>query len=872
MRGRYDIAMSNNPLSRILVCTFLLAELLIGCSPAGGFLVTDSVPNTVEQPGVSISRRSTAFAVNAGQIDSRVLFHALGSATPLFFARQEVVFPLPSPGRAAKLSGDLLVQGESVRDTPSDSAILHLRFEGANPEARVVGEDQLTGIVNYFIGNDPSKWRTNVPTYGSITYEGLYPGIDLVYDGREGILKGTYIVAPGADTGDIRWRYDGASSVDIANGELLISVTETREAATVAHRLVERKPVAWQTVAGNRTLVSVHYVIHGDGDIGFESGEYDATRPLIIDPTLDYSTYLGGSGEDSSWGIAVDSGNNIIVTGSTDSLDFPSSDSGSVAGDSDIFVTKLDPSQTGANQLIYTTYIGGQAEDHAYGIDVDSNGNAYVTGYSDSNDFPTTANAYQNASGGYRDAVVAQLDATGAVNYSSYLGGAEFDEARQVVIGGNTTMYVVGYTSSTNFPTTGDAFQTNQAGEVDAFVAVVDPSEFGPLSLVYSTYYGGASYDEGWAIDVSDGIIYFAGNTDSDPIPLANAIQQDYRGIGSLGFGDAYIAKLDPSQPGSDQLLFATYLGGGGSEVCAGLAADASGLVYAVGFTESVDFPITNVSPPYGGGFLDTFVAKIRTNSSSLTYSRFFGGSGMDGSRAVVIDPSGGVYVAGGTGSEGFPMVNPIQADFRGGVAPQPRFNQLGPGDAFVAGFGAGGELTFSTYLGGTGAEAATGIALDLSENVYVTGGTTSTDLDMVNPFQGANSGYFDAFVVRITQQTLTVNVDGGGSGTVTSDLAGIKCGADCTEHYPLGTVVTLTAHPGVQSYMVGWGGDCSGTELATQVIMDADRTCIATFGYPVGGVVVPVDKLDLLLPWLGLAALVSLAALTVALARRRRA
>ena len=226
---------------------------------------------------------------------------------------------------------------------------------------------------------------------------------------------------------------------------------------------------------------------------------------------------------------------------------------------------------------------------------MDSSGNAYVAGYSDSNNFPATANAYQNANAslGYRDAVVVQLDVAGAVKYASYLGGTSVDEAHQVVIGDNTPMYVVGFTDSTNFPTTIDPLQPNQAGAGDAFVTVVDPSGFGPSSLVYSTYYGGAGWDEGWAIDVSDGIIYFAGHTGSDPLPLRNAIQQDYGGAGLLGFflglGDAFIAKLDPSRLGSDQLLFATYLGGALDEICAGIAADTSGNVWAVGFTGSVD-------------------------------------------------------------------------------------------------------------------------------------------------------------------------------------------------------------------------------------------------------------------------------------------
>ncbi|MFV2045212.1 MAG: SBBP repeat-containing protein, partial [Anaerolineales bacterium] len=722
---------------------------------------------------------------------------------------------------------------------------------------------------------DPAGWHTSIPTYRSIVYEQLYRGIDLLYDGSEGVLKGTYLVVPGANPGEIRWRYEGASSVELSKGELLISVTGTAETVPVAHRLVERRPVAWQMVAGKRRLVSVRYVIHDDGNIGFALGEYDATQPLMIDPTLDYSTYVGGSGEESSFGIAVDSGNNVIVAGSTDSLDFPSSGSGGIAGDRDIFVTKLDPSQAGANQLIYTTFIGGNGRDHAYGIKVDSSGNVYVAGYSESDNFPATANAFDQTYGGNRDAVVVQLDIAGAVNYASYLGGEYFDEAHQVVIGDNTLMYVVGYTNSEGlapFPTTGDAFQTNHAGAGDAFVAVVDPSEFGPSSLVYSTYYGGAGWDAGWALDVSEGIIYFAGHTSSDPLPLRNAIQQNYGGAGFLGYGDAYIAKLDPSQFGNDQLLFATYLGGIGDDFGAGIAADASGNVYAVGFTGSADFPTTDVSPPYGGVFSDAFLAKIRTNGSSLAYSRFVGGSGNDGSMAVVLDPSGSVYVAGGTGSDDFPTVNPIQADFRGGVAPDPLYSLLGPADAFVAEFDTGGAMTFGTYFGGTGAEAATGIALGAPGSVYVMGVTASMDLDTVNHFQGANAGDFDVFIARIKKPTLTVNKDGSGTGTVTSDPAGINCGADCTEPYVKDMVVTLTATPDANSGFTGWSRDCSGTDPTTTVTMDADKTCTATFGYPIGGVVVPVNKFELLLPWLGLAALISLAALTVALARRRKA
>ncbi len=594
-------------------------------------------------------------------------------------------------------------------------------------------------------------------------------------------------------------------------------------------------------------------------------GEHDTTYPLLINPALDYSTYVGGTGEDMGSDIAVDANNNVYITGLTTS---PHVTDFGPGGDYDIFVIKLDPSQTGANQLVYETYIGGTGRDRGYGIAVDSSGNAYVAGYTDSTDFPVTANAYQSASGVPRDAVVIQLDATGAVNYASYLGGNGSDEAHQVVVGDNTPTYVTGYTDSTNFPTK-NAFQTNHAGGGDAFVTVVDPSESGDASLVYSTYYGGSGWDAGWGVDVSDGIIYFGGHATSDPLPLKNAIQQNYGGSdGSLlGLGDAYVAKLDPSQSGADQLLFASYLGGAGDDICVGIAADASGDVCAAGTTTSGDFPTTSVSPPYdgGGGFGgDAFLARIHTNDSSLAYSRFVGGSGGDAGMAVALDPSGNAYVAGTTSSNDFPTVNPIQADFGGGGGQT-------PSDAFVAEFDTGGAMTFGTYLGGsTGPEVAAGIALGPSEGVYVTGVTESTDLDMVNPYQGAYAGgESDAFVARISNQfTLTVNKDGSGEGIVTSVPVGIHCGVDCTGPYTKDMVVTLTAYPGVKSYLVGWSGDCDANG---QVVMDGDKTCTATFGYPIGGVVVPVNRLGLLAPWMGLAAVASLAGLTVALVRRRR-
>ena len=803
--------MSNRPLSFIALSVLLLTGLLAACSPLQNTSDSALAPGMGEQPGVSTSRRSAAFVPNAGQSDPAVLFSTLGSASTLFFARHEVVFPLPVPDRRAGLVSRLLGSGEAEPAAPEEPSNLYLRFEGVNPNTQVLGEEQLPGIVNYFIGDDPANWHANIPTYASVVYEQLYPGIDLFYNGSQSALKGTYVVAPGANPGDIRWRYDGASNVELSKGELLISTTASGEAGP----LVERQPLAWQTVDGKRRSVSVRYVIHRDGSIGFALGKYDATQPLMIDPTLDYSTYVGGTEDEGGFGVAVDAGNNVYIAGSTNS---PHVTDFGPGGDHDIFVMKLDPSQTGANQLVYETYIGGEYEEVAAGIEVDSNGNACVVGHSDSDNFPTKNQYQMDPDLGGRDAVVVQLNASGDdLNYASYLGGDDGeDAAHQVAVAGNDFMYVVGNTGSDDFPTK-NAFQGAHASGGDAFVAVVDPSKSGDASLVYSTYYGGSGWDQGWAIDVLNGVIYFAGCTSSDSeppataLPLKNPIQADYGGPGTWGLGDAFVAKLDPSLAGANQLLFGTYLGGGGDDNGGAIAVDTSGDVYVAGVTESADdFPTTGISPPYGDGDWDAFLVKLRTNSASLIFSRFVGGSESDGARGIVLDTSGNAYVTGGTGSPDFPTVNPIRGTFKGGTGtnyPDAWLTGNSPGDAFVAKFDDTGAITFGTYLGGSGDEAGFGIALDAAGSMYVTGGTESEDFDTVNPFQDANAGEFDDFVAKIGD---------------------------------------LGPPPPV----------------------------------PVGGVIVPVSKPELWalrlrsgqVPWLGLAALIFLAALTVALVRRRRA
>jgi hypothetical protein len=743
--------MASRVLSVVVACVFLCATLLVGCSPVANLPMPASLTGADPDLSEFANQRSTAFVPTPWESNPDALFRALGSAGTLFFGRQGVVLPVPSHDQAGTWLDGLTRATASEAAAPAESAMVRLQFIGANPGADVVGERQLAGVVNYFIGDDPAGWHANVPTYGGIAYRELYPGIELRYTGGESALKGTFTVTPGADPAGIRWRYEGASRVELNNGELLIWVPGGGESPL----LVERAPVAWQTADGSRVPVEIGYAIQEDASIGFAVGDYDPGQTLTIDPTLDYHTYFGGSSRDGAAGVAVDCNGYMYVAGATESADFP--DPGTIKGGTDIFVSKFDFTKTGASQLLYTTYVGGSQKEQTLGIAVDRSagcsGKAYVTGYTESDDFMVTAaNAYQTMRAGSADGFVVQLDATGAPHYSSYLGGSEFEELVQVALSEDGLMYIVGFTGSANFPMTPDAFQPTISDtnyNMDACVSVLDTTKSGNASLVYSTYYGGSKNDEGYAIDVSDGVIYFAGHSQSDNLVLKNSIQGTNKGGNT--FGDAYLVRLDPSKAGNNQLLFATYLGGAEDEISGGLAIGPSGHVYWAGLTGSNDFPITSVSPAYGGGEWDAFLVRLDIAARNLVFSRFAGGSAEEGIRDIVLDRVGDAYVAGGTRSTDLPTIDPVQAAYKGGPkAPDGEYEYYGPGDMYVAKFDATGQMTFATYLGGNGAEAGVGIVLDRTGRLCVVGGTWSNDLATVAPFQNVSAGPPDAEIACI--------------------------------------------------------------------------------------------------------------------------
>ena len=486
------------------------------------------VPTTVPAPAITLdfSKLPLPFVPNAGQTDPAVRFQVHDMGGTIFFTASEVVLALPTT-------------------TQASPPIVRLHFEGANPAPAMTGAERLPGIVNYLIGNDPALWRTNISTYAGILYQQLYPGIDLCYDGTSGQLKGTYIVAPGADPNLIRWRHNGATDVhlDEATGSLVIALSGST--------LIEHTPIAWQEVNGQRASVPASYVLANDGSVGFALGSYDPVLPLTIDPTLSYGTYLGGSGFEEADGIALDSGGNTYVVGTTSSTDFPTEGpyQPSSGGEEDVFVVKINAA---GNALVYSTYIGGSDDDDGSGIAVDSAGNAYVAGDTDSTNFPTH-NPLQGSNGGMDDAFVVKLNADGnALVYSTYLGGSHIDEAEAIAVDGEGNAYFTGTTFSAGL------FTGAYSGDGDAFVAKLNASG---SALDYGTYLGGSGYDFGVGIAVdSAGNAYILGQTYSADLPTENPLQADYGGS-----GDAFVAKLNDS---GSALLYSTYLGGSGDERC----------------------------------------------------------------------------------------------------------------------------------------------------------------------------------------------------------------------------------------------------------------------------------------------------------------
>jgi hypothetical protein len=715
-----------------------------------------------------------SFEINKGQAALQVNFLSRGTGYGLFLAAGEAVLSL-SKGTATAAPGDVVA----------------MRLAGANADAVVTGLDPLAGTSNYLIGNDTSRWLTDIANYGQVEYQSVYPDVNLVYYGNQRNLEYDFQLAPGADPGVIQLAFTGVQTLSMdAQGNLLLE--------TSGGEVVEKAPVVYQQDGNLRQAVAGRYVLEGGDRVGFAVGAYDASRPLVIDPILSYSTYFGGSGNDAGTGIAVDTAGNAYITGSTTSIDLPTGNpyqpvSG---GGTDAFVAKLNASGTG---LVYSTYLGGSGTDIGMGIAVDAAGNAFVTGNTQSSNFPT-ANPLQRAFGGSTDGFVAKLNATGSgLVYSTYLGGSSDDYGTGIAVDASGSAYVIGYTTSSNFPTANPG-QAALSGPIDAFVAKLSPSG---SAFVYSTYFGGGDVDYGESIAVdAAGDACFAGETYSNNFPVLNAFQSAYGGN-----ADAFVAKLNPS---GSALIYSTYLGGSNFDDATSVTLDAAGNAYITGQTNP-GFPTANALQPVAGGGVDAFVTELSASGTTLIYSTFLGGASNDYGTGIAVDASGSAYVTGLTQSTNFPTANTPEATSGGGQ------------DAFVAKLSTSGTaLVYSTYLGGSGYEIGTGIAVDTSGSAYVTGLTQSTNFPLASPLQPGLNGAGDAFVSKIATAPLSV------LGTPLAPVAAAPF---------TGTIAWFVANEAKASNftaLVSWGDNSSGP--ATLVPFSGGYNVVASHTYVAAG------------------------------------
>jgi len=761
-----------------------------------------------------------AFEQNKGQTDAAVSYLARTRGYTLFLTRNEAVFSLRSSSGSGSASRRSLAAAKALVDRVNRSsignpagaraprneatAVVRMKLVGSKPVPKIAAGDQLPGRANYFIGKDPAKWQSNVPLFGRVSYQDVYPGVKLAFHGAERQMEFDFIVAPGADARLIDLQFNGPTSIQTDDsGDLLI--------ASTAGNVLLRKPVAYQKEDGAAQPVSARFVLEANNRVGFELGAYDHTRELVIDPSVSYaySTYLGGSLEDDGYGIAVDSGGNAYVTGRTDSVDFPTVAGGyqmSNKGGFDVFVSKI---AADGSSLLYSTYVGGSGDDSGNAIAVDTLGDAFIAGGTASSDFPVTAGVFQPALGASAtgNAFIFKLNPGGtALTYSTYLGGTISDEALGIALDSSGNAYVAGKTTSNDFPVfpVADPLQpyvTNSASS--GFVSKLNSAG---TALTFSTYIGGGSGDAADAIALdSAGNVYVAGETFSSNFHVTTGAFQTTCSSCASSFPDAFVTVIDAAGTG---YIYSTFLGGSGADGANAIALDAAADAYITGFTESSDFPLKSAIQSTYGQATDAFVAKLNPTGSALVYSTYLGGSGFDAGGGIAVDGAGNAYITGQTASTNFPVPNATQPAFGGAT------------DAFVTEINLpGSKFSFSTYLGGPANEDGSGlygaIAVDsFGANFYVTGDTASlSGFPLQSPLQSANAGgAFDAFVVKYAQQTFSI----GASNPIP---AAVNAGSSAT------STVTLTSHNGyslpvtLSCAVTGTGSPLPGCSVATTQI-----------------------------------------------------
>jgi hypothetical protein len=671
-----------------------------------------AVPNQLTQNNLQQTRSAQtyrkaplSFEANEGQADRSVKFLARGVGYQLHLTSTQAVLSLKKEAGGKHKQTEKELRSRQNSRTSSVGEVIRMTLLNARSDATASGEDVLPGKANYLLGNDRRSWRTNVATYGKVRYANVYQGIDLVYYGNQSSLEYDFHLAPAANPDEIRFGIEGVkrTEIDSVTGDLIMRLSS-------GEVIRQHKPVLHQEVDGVRRAVAGRFVFRGRNQIGFEVGAYDKSRALVIDPVLVYTTYFGGDGDEATTGIAVDSAGSVYVSGAfASSPGFPVTPNAfqktqnNLHGNGEVFITKFTPDGTG---MVYSTLLGGSSTDTSTGIALDTAGNAYVVGWTDSADFPIR-NAFQSTLRGFPNAFVTKLNTTGSdLLYSTFLGGSSnFDFGTDIAVDPSGNAFITGDTASTNFPVTTGALRTtlrflNPTGERDGFVAKFNTNAAGEASLVFSTF-----------LDIND--------------PYNNSIDIDDSGNAYIT-GDARVQKLNAT---GSALIYSFIIpdattGSNSRLHSTDIAVDGSGQAYVTGFEtrfageDSPNLKVVNgFQPTFGGGLIDGFLVKLNAAGTALLYSTYLGGANIDLADAVAVDSTGHAYLVGGTASADFPTRDAFQTIKVGGSDLDLFITKI---DTNATG---ANSLVFSTYYGASNFdEGASGVAIDGEGNIYATG------------------------------------------------------------------------------------------------------------------------------------------------------
>lgn len=696
-------------LSGVLVITLLInsCQTTIPTPPA---VLLEPLPATrsdQQSPGLF----PAGLISNHGQLENYIQYQSMGFTAGLYLSATELIWALAS--------------------TEKPSQVIHMQYLDANPAVKIIPSGDPSGYISIFKGRDVSDWLTGLPAYPGVKYHRLYPGVDLHLDLTASGLKSTYFLAPGVDPGVVRWRYspDNQVTVDYSGGDLIIAA----EGDLV--QLVEHAPLAWQETPSGRREVAARFTPSPEGVYSFDVAEFDPSLPLVIDPMIEFTTYLGGSKIDRTRDVKVDQNGNIYVAGYTYSTDFPNSGTFPPGGESDIFLTRFSPD---GQSLTYSVVFGGSGFDEAYGLAIDDSGNIYLSGGTSSDNFPLI-NAVQASKGGGMDVFLVKLSSdASSLLFSTYLGGSDNDVANCLQVTSTGIAYLAGSTYSVNLPVSPGAYDETLGGTTDGFVAAYDSNTF---TKKFVTYLGGSDHDDARDLAIAPDLsAYILGTTASTNFPILNPYQGTPGG-GNCWYGPCYDNFITRIAATGDSLLYSSYFGGSQSDLGGSLALGQGGDLALLIMTDSKNLPAVKPLQSYmAGAYMvgDWYIARLNTQSNTLKFASYLGGLEDENIGDVAVDQDGAILIAGTTNSA---CIRSLNRKPRSSTSSDSLLVSIDPEK---------GRLIDYLYLGGSDNDEGIALTLDQIGNPIVVGRTDSIDFPKIEAYDNSYNGSEDGFLIKL--------------------------------------------------------------------------------------------------------------------------